>query len=99
PGTDKSCRTVREAMATGVPVIAPEIGFLQDLIQDGVNGKFMDLSSENLASILSTLIKDSTQLKMMAQKSREIANKRFSMVLQARKTLVFYEKLFNGKSE
>ena len=98
PGTDKSCRTVREAMASGVPVIAPEIGFLKELIKDGVNGKFMDLSSESLADILSKLIDDNSQLEMMAHKSLETAKQRFSMVSQAEKTLLFYEKVLNGKS-
>jgi len=97
PGTDKSCRTVREAMASGIPVIAPEIGFLKDLIEDGVNGKFMDLSSESLARILSKLIEDKSQLEMMAHKSLETAKQRFSMIKQAEKTLLFYEKLLNGK--
>lgn len=97
PGTDKSCRTVREAMATGVPVIAPEIGFLKDLIEDGVNGKFIDLSSESLASTLSILLEDKHQLEMMRQKSLKTANQRFSTVEQAKKTLLFYGKLSNGK--
>ncbi|MCP4367211.1 MAG: glycosyltransferase family 4 protein [Deltaproteobacteria bacterium] len=97
PGTDKSCRTVREAMASGVPVVAPEIGFLKDLIEDGVNGKFMDLSSESLAGILSKLIEDKSQLQMMAHQSLETAKQRFSMAIQAEKTLLFYEKLLNGK--
>ena len=99
PGTDKSCRTVREAMATGVPVIAPEIGFLKDLIEDGVNGKFMDLSSESLANTLSNLMEDKHQLGMMKQKSLETAKHRFSTVEQAKKTLLFYEKLLNGKTK
>jgi len=98
PGTDKSCRTVREAMATGVPVIAPEIGFLKELIEDGVNGKFMDLSSESLANVLSSLIKDTDKLKTMKHFALETAKRRFSMTLQAEKTLLFYEKLLNGKS-
>jgi glycosyltransferase involved in cell wall biosynthesis len=98
PGTDKTCRTVREAMASGVPVIAPEIGFLKELIEDGVNGKFMDLSSESLANILSKLIEDNSQLEMMAHNALETAKQRFSMILQAEQTLLFYEKLLNGKS-
>jgi glycosyltransferase involved in cell wall biosynthesis len=98
PGTDKSCRTIREAMASGVPVIAPEIGFLKDLIEDGVNGKFMELSSESLAGTLSKLIEGKNQLEMMSHKSLETAKQRFSMVLQAEKTLQLYENLLNGKS-
>jgi glycosyltransferase involved in cell wall biosynthesis len=96
PGTDKSCRTVREAMASGVPVIAPEIGFLKELIEDGVNGKFMHLSSESLANILSDLIKDSNKLKTMTHYALETAKRRFSMTMQAEKILLFYEKLIKG---
>jgi len=98
PGTDKSCRTVREAMASGVSVIAPEIGFLKELIEDGVNGKFMNLSSESLANILSKLIENNSQLGMMAHNALETAKQRFSMVLQAEQTMLFYEKLLKGES-
>jgi len=85
-------------MASGVPVIAPEIGFLKELIEDGLNGKFMDLSSESLANILSDLIKDSNKLKTMTHYALETAKRRFSMTMQAEKTLLFYEKLLNGIS-
>jgi glycosyltransferase involved in cell wall biosynthesis len=98
PGTDKSCRTVREAMASGVPVIAPRIGFLPDLIDNDMNGKFMDLSTESLANMLSNLIINKSQLETMASNALETAKRRFSMALQAERTLLFYKKLIEGKN-
>jgi len=93
PGSDKSCRTVREAMAAGVPVIAPAIGFLPELIEDHSTGRLMELAWESLAKILEELIRDSAQLWEMGHRSLQTAVRRFSPVLQAERTLDFYHKL------
>ena len=97
PGSDKSCRTVREAMAAGIPVIAPAIGFLPELIEDHVTGKLMDVSGENLAIILEELIRDDVKLHDMGRRSIKTAILRFSPMLQAEKTLNFYHKLLKGQ--
>lgn len=99
PGTDKSCRTVREAMASGVPVIASGIGFLPELIEDGDNGRLMDLSPRSLADILSDLIRDHDKLDRMGRRASETAEQRFSTALQAERTLSFYRKLLCGNRE
>jgi glycosyltransferase involved in cell wall biosynthesis len=99
PGTDKSCRTVREAMASGVPVIASGIGFLPELIEDGDNGRLMDLSPRSLADILSDLIRDHDKLDRMGRLASETAEQRFSTALQAERTLSFYSKLLCGNRE
>ena len=93
PGSDASCRTVREAMAAGVPVIAPRIGFLPELIEDHVTGRLMDLSWENLANIIEELLQDEVKLREMGHRSLKTAILRFSPLLQAEKTLNFYQKL------
>ena len=93
PGSDKSCRTVREAMAAGVPVIAPAVGFLPELIDDHLTGRLMDLAWESLAKILEELILDKAQLLEMGHRSLQTAIRRFSPVLQAERTLNFYHKL------
>lgn len=99
PGTDKSCRTVREAMASGVPVIASRIGFLPELIEDGLNGRLMDLSSEGLAHILLDEMRDNDKLDRMGHCASKTAEKRFSTALQAERTLSFYRKLLCGNQE
>jgi glycosyltransferase involved in cell wall biosynthesis len=80
-----------------VPVIASRIGFLPELIEDGVNGRLMDLSSESLADILSDLIRDHDKLDRMARRASETAKERFSTALQAERTLSFYKRLLDGK--
>jgi glycosyltransferase involved in cell wall biosynthesis len=93
PGSDKSCRTVREAMAAGLPVIAPGIGFLPKLIEDNVTGRIMDFNSESLAKILQELVLDETKLRELGQRALETARQRFSAKLQAQRTLEFYDEL------
>lgn len=93
PGSDKSCRTVREAMAAGLPVIAPGIGFLTELIENNVNGKLMDTAGERLATILEELILNKTKLHDLGRQAHKTAVQRFSPGLQARKTLAFYHQL------
>jgi glycosyltransferase involved in cell wall biosynthesis len=90
PGTDKSCRTVREAMAAGTPVIAPRIGFLTELIDDAYNGRFMEFSAESAAHILSELIADASQLDQMKHNALQTSIKRFSRSRQAENVLSFY---------
>ena len=96
PGSDKSCRTVREAMAAGIPVIAPAVGFLPELIEDQVTGRLMDMSGQDLAKILEELIRDEVKLHEMGRRSIKTAVLRFSPKLQAEKTLNFYHKLLKG---
>ena len=93
PGSDKSCRTVREAMAAGLPVIAPRIGFLPELIEDKVTGRLIDFSWESLANILRELVPDQTNVNGLGQRALTTARQRFSPKLQAQRTLEFYDKL------
>ena len=39
PGSDGSCRAVREAMAMGVPAIVADCGMLPEIVEDGVTGR------------------------------------------------------------
>ncbi len=93
PGTDQTCRTVREAMAAGVPVVAPRLGYLTDLIQNGENGYLVDFSAENFARAIKKLIDSKDKLKKLSQGALESAQNRFSLNQQAKKTLYFYQRL------
>jgi glycosyltransferase involved in cell wall biosynthesis len=58
PGSDGSCRAVREALACGIPVIATRRGLLAELIKDGETGMLIDERATDLARAMLTLLKD-----------------------------------------
>ena len=49
PGTDGSCRAVREAMAMGVPIIAAKRGMLPEIVEDNITGRVVDDTPDKLA--------------------------------------------------
>lgn len=97
PGTDQSCRTVREAMAAGVPAIAPAFGFLPELVEDHVTGRLMDISGQLLLTILEDFLQDKNKLREMGHRSLKRAIQRFSHDLQAEKSLSFYHQLLGRR--
>jgi glycosyltransferase involved in cell wall biosynthesis len=86
-------------MAAGIPVIAPRIGFLTELIDDAYNGRFMELSAESAAHILSELITDAGQLDQMKHNALQTAIKRFSRSHHGKKVLSFYKRRLTEKLE
>ena len=99
PGTDKTCRTVREAMAAGVPVIAPNMGFLPGMIENGTNGWLMDTDPESLAAILPSLINNRKNLKKTAQNAFKTSQQRFSPARQSKNVFSLYHKTLYGFSD
>jgi glycosyltransferase involved in cell wall biosynthesis len=70
PGTDGACRAVREAMATGIPVIAARRGMLPEIIDDGINGLVIDDTPENLSRAIERLVSNPGLRKQMGEKAR-----------------------------
>jgi phosphatidylinositol alpha 1,6-mannosyltransferase len=58
PGSDPTCRALREAMALGVPAVATRRGLLPDLVRDGVTGLLVDEDAGALEAALSRLASD-----------------------------------------
>ena len=58
PGSDGSCRAVREALACGKPVIATRTGILPELIKDGETGILIDDRPSDLERAMITLLRD-----------------------------------------
>ena len=56
----------------------------------------MEFSGQSLAKILQELIQDEVKLREMEHRSLETAILRFSPLLQAERTLNFYQKLLKG---
>jgi glycosyltransferase involved in cell wall biosynthesis len=92
-GSDKTCRTVREALAAGIPVIAPNMGFLPELIRDGQNGFLVKQSPEGFAVALKKLMDSPETLKHISHQALISAQERFNWRHLAEKSLQFYKEL------
>lgn len=80
PGTDGSCRALREMMALGRPMITSALGMLAELNTDGVTGLVIDeLRPEKLAAAMIRLARDAGLRAEMAEAARVRARERFSV--------------------
>ena len=84
PGSDGSCRAVRECMALGKPVIAAKRGMLPEIVDGGVTGIVLDDTVENLADAMVRLGKDKAKREEMGRAAAEKAKARFSLSGQAK---------------
>jgi glycosyltransferase involved in cell wall biosynthesis len=95
PGTDGSCRAVREVMAMGKPVIAADRGMLSTIVDHNVTGLVIDDTPGNLATATVSLAKDSELRKRMAEASLQKAQDVFSQESMAEKVERVYEELLS----
>jgi glycosyltransferase involved in cell wall biosynthesis len=79
PGTDGSCRAVREAMAMGLPVIAARRGMLPELVADGERGVVLDDTPENLAGAMVALAREPERRAALGRAARRYALDHFSL--------------------
>jgi glycosyltransferase involved in cell wall biosynthesis len=74
-GHDSSCRTVLEAMATGVPVVVAARGALAEIANDGTEGRVVpgNASAADLAKVLGEIASDPPLRKQMGDAARHEA--------------------------
>jgi glycosyltransferase involved in cell wall biosynthesis len=76
-------RTIIEAMALGVPVIATKAGGIQEIITDGVDGLLFTMGdAEQLAQISLNILANSSQAKKITQNASRTVADRFSLAHQ-----------------
>lgn len=96
PGTDGSCRAVREAMSMGLPVIAARRGMLPEMVEHGRNGFIIDDTPQELSETILRLASDGNLRRRMGEASRRIALERFSLDKEAREVETVYKTLLAG---
>lgn len=70
---------VIEALATGLPIVATEVGGIREQVFDGVNGFIVDVGDiEKMVMACESLIADSVRRGRMGIESRKIAEQRFN---------------------
>ncbi len=93
PGSDGSCRAVREAMAMGKPVISSSRGILPELVVDGEAGFIVDENPIEFAGAILKLAKDCELRDKLGNSAREKALRDFDLTKQAEMVNAFYQKL------
>jgi glycosyltransferase involved in cell wall biosynthesis len=96
PGTDGSCRAVREVMAMGKPVITANRGILPEIVDDKVTGLVIDDTPENLAAAILKLVRDEGLRRKMSKASLKKAQEKFSLESMTEKVERVYEELLRN---
>jgi glycosyltransferase involved in cell wall biosynthesis len=96
PGSDGSCRAVREAMAMRVPVIAARVGMLPEIVSDGVNGLLVPYRGAALADAILGLAREPERRERLAAGALASARERFDLDRQAERVERIYRKLLVG---
>ncbi len=96
PGSDGSCRAVREALAMGVPVVAARRGMLDELVEDGVTGLVVEDTAESLAAAIVRLATEDGLRRRMSRAARDGARARFTIPGQAERVEAIYRWLLEG---
>jgi len=98
PGSDGTCRAVREAMAMGKPVIATRRGILPEMVNDGVEGIIIDPDTKSLANAMIRLASSPELVKDLGGNALKKAHERFSLRRQAENTEKLYEEILRASS-
>ena len=93
PGSDGSCRAVREAMAMGKPVIVANRGMLPEIVEDGVNGLVVEDTPDNVADAIIKLLENTPLREKMGQAARKRMSEDFNLKVQLVKTEEVYREL------
>jgi glycosyltransferase involved in cell wall biosynthesis len=97
PGSDGTCRAVREAMALGKPVIAAKRGILPEIIDHGLTGLVITDTPQELAQAIIKLALDSSLRKEMGKEARRKAIQEFDQNSQSEKIIEFYNYVIRKK--
>ena len=88
--------TILEAMATGLPIIATNVGGNPELVENGVNGYLVPCSDpEKLAEAIVKLTESSATRSAMGKASLEIVAEKFNWDSTVEKYIAVYDELLN----
>ncbi|WP_223592357.1 glycosyltransferase [Neobacillus bataviensis] len=82
--------TLIEAMATGLPIVATNVGGVPDMIKDNISGLLVDTNKEEIAAALLKLIYDENLRQQLGSAAKD-ASKQFSAQEMAREYIKVFE--------
>ena len=97
PGSDGSCRAVREALACGKPIIASRTGILPELIQDGKTGILIEDRPADLVRAMLSMAKEHGFRQQCSHSARQYAVSVLNPEKYVKKMVACYESLWDQK--
>jgi len=91
PGSDGTCRAVREAMAMRTPMIVADRGMLREIVPHREAGLVTDGSVDALTHAMRSLLDDPTLRKQYAHHAAHHAHTQFALEAQANAVQAIYE--------
>jgi glycosyltransferase involved in cell wall biosynthesis len=89
-----------EAMATGLPVIASDVGGTADIIEPGRNGYIVKGGNlADLAAAINAILSNPNLRASMRTQSRQIAEELFNVETNARQTLSYLKQIANRSTQ
>ena len=90
--------TLLEAMASGRPIIASNVGGIPEVIEDGVTGLlFRRGDAQDLADKIIKVLNDNKLARTLAFNARKLVKERYSWTVIANKVEDLYEKTLNNR--
>ena len=93
PGSDATCRALREAMAVGLPVVATDLGRIPDLVTNDVDGLVRPADSAVLGRALDQLRVDEAGRDRLGRAAADTAVARWSAEVAAEQCARLYRSL------
>jgi glycosyltransferase involved in cell wall biosynthesis len=95
PGSDGTCRAVREVLSMGVPVITSGLGILPELVRDGETGLVLapEPSADDLTAAIVRVAADDALRARLGQAARQDAVARFSFERFAAQVQAVYDEV------
>jgi glycosyltransferase involved in cell wall biosynthesis len=90
-------RTIVEAFATGLPVIASRIGALADIVTEGETGLLFEPGNANdLADKLSWALEHPVQMALMGQKARAVYEEKYTADANYKQLIEIYRSVITS---
>jgi len=96
---DNLPNTILESMSCGTPVVAFDVGGLPEMVTNGVTGQLVPLSdTRKMSETIIDLIQKPDLRESMGKEGRKIAEKEYSLSVQAERYSDLYEELHLGNT-
>lgn len=70
---------ILEAMSYGLPIIASDVGGINEIVRNGENGYVLDNNSDDFANALKEILNDEVKLRNMGIRSQQIYEEEFTI--------------------